>query len=208
MPRANLGALLLAHGYILASAFFARLRLDDVLWLYWCAILVLLASMAWRMRRWPSIRRVESAVLLGIFTVAHAWVARQLLGDGHAPRPTTDLAIGIVFLVASSLLDVRRRLGFDELEAPDFTHFLGLWIAKVFPFALLYALPAMLAESFLRGSAARLLGFLWAIASIDVLLHLIGPSFGRTLTVWQRKRKTKSSDNYLKWYKPEEWKER
>lgn len=208
LPRANLAALLLAHGYILACAFFARMRLDDVLWLYWCAVLVLVASMARRMRRSPRMPRADSAVLLGIFVVAQGWVARLLVDDGHLPRATPDLAIGVVFLVASGVLDLRRQLAFDELESPDLLHFLGLWMAKSFPFALLYAVPEMLADSFLRGSAARLLGFLWAIASIDVLLHLLGPSFGRTLTVWQQKRKTKSSDNYLKWYKPEEWKDR
>lgn len=180
-----------------------------MLWLYWCAILVLIASMAWRMRRSPRLGRAESAVLLGIFAVAQAWIARLLLGDGHAPRATPDLAIGVAFLVASGMLDLRRQLEFDELEeSPDLSHFIGLWMAKAFPFALLYALPELLANAVLRGSATRLLAFLWAIASVDVVMHFVGPSFGRTLTRWQEKRKAKSSNNYLKWYKPEEWKDR
>jgi hypothetical protein len=198
------GALVLAHAFIAWSAASGRLRLEDVAWLYWYGGFFLAASCAWRMHRSLVVARNEAGIVLGIFAFPQILFAVLLQRHGYALAWSLDAAIALPWILANYALDLRRHLAFDELQSPSSLHFLGLWFARCAPFALMFGLPAAFPERILHGSPATLLAFVCGVAAIDILLHLIGPAFGRQLTVWQRKRYAKSSKNYLKWYRPPE----
>lgn len=203
----SFAALILGHLFIAWSAVTKGLRLADVTWLYWYGACVLGACSAWRMHRSPSTNRGDTVGGMVFFCALQTGLGALLMRKAGAPSWSPEAGIALTWIAANSVLDTRRHLAFDALEAPDLTHFLGLWIARLLPFGLMFGLPlAVPAETF--ESSRLLIAFLAGVAGVDIVLQRIGPSFGRTLTVWQRRRATRSSDNYLKWYKPSEWKDR
>jgi hypothetical protein len=203
----TVAALILGHLFIAWSAVNKGLRLADVTWLYWYGACVLGACSAWRMHRSLSTSRGEAAWTLAFFCALQAGLGVLLLRTAGMPAWSAEAGIALAWIAANSALDLRRHLAFDELEAPDLTHFLGLWMARLLPFGLMFALPLAFPTRDFE-SERLLIAFLAGVAGVDIVLQRIGPSFGRTLTVWQRRRATHSSNNYLKWYKPSEWKDR
>jgi hypothetical protein len=202
------GVLVLSHVFIVLSAAYFGMRVADVAWLYWCGSFFLAASSAWRMHRSLAVSRIEAGIVLAIFGSLQALFAVLLHRNGYALAWSLNVAIAVPWMLANYGLDLRRHLAFDELESPGILHFLGLWFARCVPFALMFGLPVAYPDRFLHGGPVMLIAFFCCVAAIDVALHLVGPSFGRDLTVWQQKRKTKSSKNYLKWYRPQEWRDR
>lgn len=200
--HASWGALVLSHIFIAWSAAASGLRMEDVAWLYWSGSFFLVASIIWRMRLSPVVTRLEAGIVLAFLGMLQ-WLAAEILArNGYAMAWNRSVAIALPWIFANTALDLRRHLKFDELESPSFVHFLILWFARSVPFALIFVLPLAFPGRILHGGPAPLLAFLACVAGIDVALHLAGPSFGRQLTRWQQKRQAKSSNAYLKWYRP------
>jgi hypothetical protein len=200
--RAGLAVLVLAHAWIVWRVLSAGLGVEDVAWIYWAGGFLLAAASAWRMHKSISFARGDALFVLGMFLLMQWIAAELLLRHGVVPALRLDAALALAGMAANFALDIRRQVAFDDRESPGTAHFLILWFARGLPFGLMVAVPWLLPDRFQYGASVLPLAFLAGVAAIDVLMHWIGPSFARELTTWQRKLKTKSSKNYLKWYRP------
>lgn len=183
--RIDAAVLVLAatHAFVIHTAIESDWELGTVAWLYWCANFIFGATVFLRMLKAHGMDLSELIAFFVGFGFLQGYAAKfTYLGTGPL-RWDLDIAVALLGVLASQLLEMRAALAIDYADPPRLVHFTILGVARVIPLALMVALSLTIGDWIANGPFTYLMVFLLAVAAVDMAMQVKGRTIGRESAV-------------------------